>query len=53
MKDGRLTEAQQTEILAKLADRIDDLVNGELGLHHAGPGPRGFGFAGPPPQGDA
>ena len=53
VKDGRLTEAQQTEILSNLADRIDDLVNGELGLHHAGPGPRGFGFAGPPPLGDA
>ena len=53
VKDGRLTEAQQTEILADLSDRIDGLVNGELGLHHVGPGPRGFGLAGPPPVGDA
>jgi hypothetical protein len=53
VKDGRLTEAQQTEILAGLSDRIDDLVNGELGLHHVGPGPRGFGLADPPPVGDA
>ncbi len=52
MKDGRLTEAQQTEILADLSDRIDGLVNGELGLH-AGHGPRGFGFEGAPPAGDA
>ena len=51
VKDGRLTEAQQTEILADLSDRIDDLVNGELGLH-AGHGPRGFDFDGPPPAGD-
>ena len=32
VKDGRLTEAQQTEILADLSNRIDGLVNGELGL---------------------
>jgi flagellar hook-length control protein FliK len=45
VKDGRLTEAQQTEILADLPDRIDDLVNGDLGPRgdHA---PRGF--EGPP-----
>ena len=49
--DGRLTETQQTQILADLSDRIDDLVNGELGLHRAGPGPGRFG--GPPPLGDA
>jgi hypothetical protein len=50
VKDGRLTEAQQTKILADLPDRIDGLVNGELGLH-VGHGP--FGFEGPPPAGDA
>jgi hypothetical protein len=53
VKDGRLTEAQQTEILSNLADRIDHLVNGELGLHHVGPGARCFGSDGPPPLGDA
>ena len=30
-EDGRLTAAQQAEILADLPDRIDDLVNGDLG----------------------
>jgi hypothetical protein len=45
---GRLTEAQQTEILADLEARITDLVNSE--------GPPGGGFrggpGGPPPAGD-
>ena len=52
--DGRLTEAQQTKILADLSDRIDDLVNGQLRLHRDH-GPRGFGagFEGAPPVGDA
>lgn len=55
-EDGRLTKARQTEILADLPDRIDDLVNGELGARKFGRpggdhGPRGFG--GPPPAGDA
>jgi flagellar hook-length control protein FliK len=45
VKDGRLTEAQQTEILADLPDRIDDLVNGDLGPR-GDHGPRGF--EGPP-----
>jgi hypothetical protein len=52
VKDGRLTEAQQTKLLADLSDRIDSLVNGELGLH-VGHGPRGFDFDGAPPAGDA
>jgi len=52
VKDGRLTEAQQTELLADLSDRIDGLVNGQLGLH-IGHGPRGFDFDGAPPTGDA
>jgi hypothetical protein len=52
VKDGRLTEAQQTELLADLSDRIDGLVNGQLGLH-IGHGPRGFDFDGAPPAGDA
>jgi hypothetical protein len=47
--DGRLTEAQKARIQADLPDRIDDLVNGELGFRHHG-GPHGFG--GPPPAGD-
>jgi flagellar hook-length control protein FliK len=55
VEDGRLTEAQEAEILADLPDRIDDLVNGELGLRrHGGPhvfgGPPGF-FGGPPAAG--
>ena len=52
VKDGRLTEAQQTEILANLSDRIDGLVNGELRVH-TDHGPRGFGFEGAPAPGDA
>jgi hypothetical protein len=52
VKDGKLTEAQQTELLADLSERIDGLVNGELGLR-AGHGPRGFDFDGAPPPGDA
>lgn len=52
VKDGKLTEAQQTEILANLSDRIDGLVNGELGFH-IGHGPRGFDSDGTPPAGDA
>lgn len=52
VKDGRLTEAQQTEILAGLPSRIDDLVNGRLGPR-GDHGPRGFGLGGPPPAGDA
>ena len=53
VKDGRLTEAQQTEILADLSDRIDGLVNGELGLHHAGPRPARLRLRRPAPAGDA
>jgi predicted DNA-binding protein (UPF0251 family) len=52
VKDGRLTEAQQTELLADLSERIDGLVNGELGVR-VGHGPRGFDFDGAPPPGDA
>ena len=52
VKDGRLTEAQQTDLLAGLSDRIDGLVNGELGFH-IGHGPRGFDSDGTPPAGDA
>ena len=51
VKDGKLTEAQQTEILAGLSDRIDGLITGEIGVHN-GRGPHGFGFEGPPPVGD-
>jgi hypothetical protein len=52
VKDGKLTEAQQTEILANLSDRIDGLVDGELRVH-TDHGPRGFGFEGAPAPGDA
>jgi len=59
VEDGRLTAAQQAEVVADLPDRIDDLVNGELGLR-GGHGPRGPGFGGSafggfrgPPAGDA
>jgi transposase-like protein len=52
VKDGRLTEAQQTAMLVDLSDRIDGLVNGELRLH-TDHGPRGFGFEGAPAPGDA
>jgi hypothetical protein len=52
VKDGRLTEAQQTAMLADLSDRIDGLVNGELRLH-TDHGPRGFGFEGAPAPGDS
>ena len=55
VKAGRLTAAQQATILADLPDRIDDLVNGELGekRFHRGPGFSGPGFHGPPPADDA
>jgi len=54
VEDGRLTAAQQAEIVADLPDRIDDLVDGEIGLR-MGHGPRGFGLGGlggPHPAGD-
>lgn len=51
VKDGKLTEAQQTEILAGLADRIDGLINGDIGPRN-GHGPHGFGLEGAPPAGD-
>ena len=44
VEDGRLTAAQQAEILADLPDRIDDLVNGELRNKRVERGP---GFGGP------
>ena len=50
VQDGRMTAAQQTEMLADLSQRIDGLISGEhfpRGDH----GPRGF--EGPPPAGDA
>ena len=51
VKDGKLTEAQQTEILAGLSDRIDGVINGEIGPRN-GHGPHGPGFEGAPPAGD-
>ena len=44
VEDGRLTAAQQARIVADLPDRIDDLVNGELGRKRFERGP---GFGGP------
>ncbi len=41
---GRMTKAQQTQILSDLEQHITDMVNGQLPDH--GPGGRGFG---PPP----
>jgi flagellar hook-length control protein FliK len=53
VKDGRLSEAQRAEIAAELPDRIDGLVNGELGPR-GGHGPRGArGFEGPLQPADA
>jgi len=53
VEDGRLTAAQQARIVADLPERIEALVNGELGRF----GPRGHHgarvFGGPPPMGDA
>jgi hypothetical protein len=49
VEDGQLTEAQQSDILAGLPDRIDDLVTAERGPR-GGHGPRGFGLGGPPPE---
>ena len=43
---GRMTEAQQTQILSDLEQHITDMVNGQL--PDRGPGGRGFG---PPPMG--
>ena len=48
VKDGRLTAARHAEILADLGDRIDGLVNGDLGPR-GGHGPHGSGG----PLGDA
>ncbi|MDX6438522.1 MAG: hypothetical protein QOF45_1105 [Gaiellaceae bacterium] len=51
VKDGRLTAAQETEMLASLPARITDLVNGDLGPRgHDG---RSNGFEGAPQAGDA
>lgn len=47
VKEGRLTEAQRTSILADLESRIQDVVNGEAGFRFRGGGHRGF--EGPPP----
>jgi uncharacterized protein YidB (DUF937 family) len=51
--DGRITKAQATELEARLSDRVEALVNGEL---HRGDGPSRHGFfpgsgfpRGPPP----
>ena len=52
--DGRITKAQATELKARLSDRVEALVNGEL---HRGDGPNRHGFfpgsgfpRGPPPS---
>jgi hypothetical protein len=51
VKDGRVTAAQEADILASLPARITDLVNDELGPrgHHGGRND----FEGAPPAGDA
>jgi hypothetical protein len=54
VKAGRLTSTEEQRILADLKQHVDDLVNGKLPEHGAGPpvGP-GFGFRddhGPPPS---
>jgi hypothetical protein len=51
VKDGRLTAAQQTKLLADLPAGIDDLVNGNLGPRGGHDGPHGF--EGSPEPGDA
>jgi hypothetical protein len=55
VKDGRLTEEQQAEILAELPERIEGLVNGDLGPRggFGRLGPAGTAFPGPPPAGAA
>lgn len=51
VEEGRLTEAQRTEILGDLESRIEALVNGEAGFRFRGDGPRhGFGGFGPAPS---
>jgi hypothetical protein len=50
VKAGRLTSAQEQQILGELKQHVDDLVNGKL--PERGPGRPGFGFRdgdGPPP----
>jgi len=37
--DGRITKAQASELKSKLTDRVQALVNGELGEHGERPGP--------------
>lgn len=56
VKDGRLTKAQEQQLLSDLQQRIDDLVNGKLPTRfreHRGFGfdnrGRGFDRGGPPP----
>ena len=51
VKAGRLTAAQEQQILGDLKQHVDDLVNGKL--PERGPGRPGFGFRGdhgPPPS---
>jgi hypothetical protein len=49
VEDGTLTEAQRTEILSGLENRLEDVVNGEAGFGlRRGPEHRGFGGFGPP-----
>ena len=44
VKAGRLTSAQEQQILSDLKQHVDDLVNGKLPEHGPLVGPRGFGF---------
>ena len=45
VKDGKLTQEQATEMLDRLRDHVDELVQ------HTGHGPRGFRNRGMPPDG--
>ena len=50
--DGRITKAQASELKSKLTERMQALVNGELGEHGERPGPGfwpGSGFPRAPP----
>ena len=55
VKDGDLTKAQEQQILSKLKQHVDDLVNGKVPEPPRFGFRRGFGFdrQGPPPFSDA
>ena len=54
VSDGRMTKAQEQQLLANAKQRFTDLVNGKVPDHGPGPGGPGFFFrGGPPPNGAA